>query len=62
MVALLPKEYEIELIYRGSYHGFKAADFHNNCDDKGTTLTIIKSEHQKIFGGFTDIPWKSSGD
>ena len=45
LLALLPKEYEIELIYRGSDHGFKAADFHNNCDYKGTTLIIIKSEH-----------------
>jgi hypothetical protein len=24
-------------------------------------LVIIKSEHQKIFGGFTDVPWESSG-
>ena len=27
----------------------------------GPTLIIIKSEHSKIFGGFTDIDWKSNG-
>ncbi len=50
------------MIYRGSDHGFKAVDFHNKCDDKGATLIIIKSEHQKIFGGFTNVQWKSSGN
>ena len=60
MLNLLPKKYKIELIFRGSEDGFAAADFHKKCDEKGTTLIIIKSEHQKIFGGFTDVPWKSS--
>ena len=31
------------------------------CDEEGPTLTIIKSHYDKVFGGFTDIPWKSSG-
>ena len=26
----------------------------------GPTLIIVKSEHSKIFGGFTDIDWKSN--
>lgn len=25
------------------------------------TLVILKSESDKIFGGYTDIAWKSSG-
>ena len=27
----------------------------------GPTFIIVKSEFLKIFGGFTDIEWKSSG-
>ena len=27
----------------------------------GPTLVIVKSKHYKIFGGFTDIDWKSNG-
>ena len=33
-----------------------------NCDNKGKTLTLIQvKENGKLFGAFTDIPWKSSG-
>jgi len=31
------------------------------CDDEGPTLTIIKSNYEKIFGGFTDISWLNTG-
>ena len=40
---------------------FSAVIFHKKCDNIGPTLIIVKSEHSKIFGGFTDIDWKSSG-
>jgi hypothetical protein len=53
---LLPKQYEIQLIYRGSEDGFGAADYHKKCDNKGPVLIIIKSGNKNIFGGFTDIP------
>ena len=49
----------IKLLYRGSRDGFKAADFHNKCDNKGETLTIIKSSDDFIFGGYTEINWES---
>lgn len=52
---------EIKLLYRGSDDGFIASKFHELCDEKGSTLTIIKSDgYDRIFGGFTDIPWKNS--
>ena len=50
------------MIYRGSEDGFTADVFHKKCDNKGPTLVVVKSEHSKIFGGFTDIEWKSDGD
>ena len=49
----------LRLIYRGSRDGYKAAVYHSKCDNKGPTFIIIKSEHNKIFGGLTDIEWKS---
>ena len=49
------------LLFRGSKDGFKSAAFHKNCDNKGATLTIVKSEYGKIFGAFTYIPWEISG-
>ena len=50
-----------KLIYRGSENKFLAAEFHKKCDNMGPTFIIVKSEHFKIFGGFTDINWLSSG-
>ena len=28
----------------------------------GPSLIIVKSEHSKIFGGYTDIDWKSDDE
>jgi len=49
---------KFNLIYRASEDGFKASDFHNKCDDKPNTLTIIKVKgNSNIFGGFTSCTW-----
>lgn len=48
------------MIYRGSKDGFKSSVFHKLCDGKYPTLTLIKSEFDKVFGGFTITPWSSS--
>lgn len=52
------------MIYRGTKNGFRGKDFHKNCDYRGATLTIIKTESKdgsaiRISGGYTDIPWIS---
>jgi hypothetical protein len=49
-----------ELIYRASLHGFRASDFHANCDGVSKTLTIIRSSNSNIFGGYTGAQWDSS--
>ena len=49
-----------ELIYKMTENGSKAEDFHKCCDDKGPTLTIIKTTSHRIFGGFTPLYWKGS--
>lgn len=51
---------DLQLIHRGSVHGFSAKAFHANCDAKGSTLTLVKStNYQRVFGGFTDIDWEA---
>ena len=51
-----------KLLFKASIHGYGAGNFHNICDEKNPTLTIIKSDFGNIFGGFTEIPWKSTGN
>ena len=38
--------------------GSAASTFHSNCDGKGPTVTIIRVG-QYIFGGYTDVSWRS---
>lgn len=56
---LLKRKLEINkkwtLLYRGSIHGFQAANFHAKCDGKTNTLTIVKSTYGNIFGGYTSV-------
>ena len=51
---------KFELLWKGSRDGFKAATFHTKCNNQGPTLTVIKSQHDKVFGGFTSVPWTSA--
>ena len=49
---------DLELMYWGSKDGWKAWDFHDKCDNRGTTITVIHSTDGFIFGDFSDKPWK----
>ena len=42
------------LCYRATIHGLKAATFHENCDNKGSTVTIVRVGNY-IFGGYSSI-------
>lgn len=48
-----------KLLYRGTENGKGAQDFHSRCDNKGPTITFIKTTTNKIFGGFTNLSWES---
>ena len=50
-----------ELIFKLSKNGTKSEDFHKFCDDKGPTLTLVKTTKNKIFGEFTPLNWSSQG-
>ena len=49
---------EWRLLFRASRDGFAASAFHSKCDNKGPTVTAVKSG-ANIFGGFTEKPWTS---
>ena len=52
-------EGEWRLLFRASRDGFAASEFHSKCDNKGPTVTVVKSG-ANIFGGFTEKPWTNS--
>ena len=56
---LLDKRYRSELLFSGSEDNFSASKFHEKCDKKGPTLTLIKSTLGHIFGGYTSADWVS---
>ena len=41
----------------GSEHNFRASAFHQHCDNKGPTLSVILSDKERLFGGFTKANW-----
>jgi len=47
------------LLWRGSRDRFEDSSFHQLCDGKENTLTLVKSMTNHVFGGFTSIPWES---
>jgi len=47
------------LLYRGTRDGFESSVFHQKCDNKGSTITIIKTTSNYIFGGYTSVSWSS---
>ena len=53
----------MELLYRGTRDGMTGDAFHNRCNNKGPTITLIKNEKGYIFGGYASIDWQghSSG-
>ena len=50
---------KLELIYRGTRDGMLCNNFHEKCDNKGQTITLVKNEKNNIFGGFASVPFKT---
>ena len=44
---------KVTLLYRGSEHGFGAADFHSKCNNQGKTISLISDTNKNVFGGYT---------
>ncbi len=49
------------LLYRATQNGFTANAFHTKCDGKAKTITIIKTNGNYVFGGYTSAAWNNAG-
>jgi phosphotransferase system IIB component len=57
LLSLFDKTPTFILLYRGSVDGWYFADFHRCCDNKGPTLTLIKTDKNLKIGGYTSQSW-----
>ena len=60
ITSTIPNFTSASLLFRGSEYNFKAGKFHEYCDGVAPTLSIIEAEGGRIFGMYTDIPWRSA--
>lgn len=49
-----------QLIYRATRDGFTREAFHDKCDNKANTISIIKNNLNYVFGGYTSSVWNTS--
>ena len=49
------KKIDAKLLYRASKDGDKAKDFHDKCDNKGSTFCIFQLENGYIIGGYYSV-------
>jgi hypothetical protein len=49
-------------LYKATEHGFAIDKFHSLCDEKGPTLSLIKTVSGNIFGGYTTMSWDTSDE
>lgn len=55
-----PVKTKWRMIYKASIDGFASLDFHSKCDGHKSTLTVVKTKKNFIFGGYTDATWSHS--
>jgi len=58
-------KFDLKLLYRGSVDGMSPQAFHEKCNNKGATITLIKcrfngTPRESILGGFLDQSWNSN--
>ncbi len=59
LISCFERRIQSQLLYRASSDGFTPQAFHATCDKKGPTLTLIRSDKGKLFGGYTGLNWDS---
>ncbi|KAI1312313.1 hypothetical protein EDD11_002967 [Mortierella claussenii] len=57
--AKLPQPPKLILLFRASRDGFDAANFHMACDQRGPTLTVVRTITGSVFGGYNSSSWSS---
>lgn len=54
------KDFELILAYDSSKNGDTASSFHEKCDGKIQTLTLVETENGRRFGGYCKLPWDAT--
>lgn len=54
------KDIKFKLIFKMTEHGYDGKSFHKYCDNKGPNLILIKTNKNRIFGGFTPLEWENT--
>ncbi|GBC41247.2 carbohydrate-binding module family 13 protein [Rhizophagus irregularis DAOM 181602=DAOM 197198] len=58
----LNSPYKFQLLFRGSRDGFSGEKFHETCDNRYRTVTVIKAkDSNEILGGYNPVEWRSDG-
>ncbi|XP_067440090.1 interferon-induced protein 44-like isoform X2 [Thunnus thynnus] len=52
---------KLQLLYKGSIHGFTGAAFHQRCDNRCPTVSVGYNTSGYVFGGYTKQPFCQSG-
>lgn len=50
------------LLFKASRDGCSSTAFHNKCNNKGPTVTILYNTNNSVYGGYTSVNWRSYGD
>ncbi|XP_071402727.1 interferon-induced protein 44-like isoform X2 [Centroberyx affinis] len=51
---------KLQLLYKASIHGFTGAAFHQQCENKGPTVSVGYNPSGYVFGGYTSKPFNES--
>ena len=49
----------LQLLFRATRDNWLAKEFHSRCDNKGPTLTLVKTKGARICGGYASVSWES---
>jgi len=52
----------LKLLYRGTRDGMDCQTFHKKCDNHAQTLTVVKSDSGRVFGGYSDQTWNNTNN
>ena len=55
-------KFKTKLLYRCSIDGDSSYIFHEKCDEKGPTITLVKTDKGFRFGGYTSTSWNNIED
>ena len=55
------KKKEVDLLFRATRDGFNSETFHRLCDNKGPTITLVRDDQGRCFGGYNGVHWSSNG-